>query len=111
MKLPNVENAYIDMRKLTDYALDPAREEGGGKARVFETVLGIRQGDAEYLHDAIIGGVLVHDATATQKNPYGQKYEVQFEIMGLNERFANNLTVWIIRNDEDFPRLVTVYVV
>jgi hypothetical protein len=110
LKLPNHENAYIDIRKLTQYALDPTREEGGGKARVFETALGILQEDADYLREAIYNAVQITDARKTQLTPYGQKFEVQFEMTGLNGNMATIITAWIVRNDEDFPRLVTTYV-
>ena len=35
MKLPNAENAYVDLRKLADYCLDSEHERGKHKARVF----------------------------------------------------------------------------
>jgi hypothetical protein len=111
LELPNRENAFIDMRKLRDYALDPLREEGGGKAHVFEVALGITQGDAEYLESEIQKAILTQDAKPTQNTIYGQKFELQFDMLGLNRKTAKVLTVWIIRHDEDFPRLVTTYVI
>lgn len=110
MKLPNYTQTIIDMRKLTHYALDPTREEGGGKAHVFEVALDITQEDADFLRDAIIQGIQTNDAEMTQKTQYGQKYEVEFEIEGLNEQVATIMTVWIVLDGEDFPRLVTTYV-
>ena len=41
MKLRDVVNRiYIDPRKLTEYALNPAHPRGGHKARVFRSALG-----------------------------------------------------------------------
>ena len=40
-KLPNVENATVDIRKIIEYALNPDNVSGGAnKARVFESALG-----------------------------------------------------------------------
>lgn len=40
MKLPNAENAVIDIAKLRDYSLNPNHPEGKHKARVFQAKLG-----------------------------------------------------------------------
>jgi hypothetical protein len=50
-KLPNAEHAFVDIRKLTDYLLDPTHHRGRHKARVFRAAFGIGQGDAEWLRD------------------------------------------------------------
>jgi hypothetical protein len=39
VKLPNAEMAFIDMRKLRDYALDPDHRVGKHKARLFVALL------------------------------------------------------------------------
>jgi hypothetical protein len=35
MKIPNAENAVVDIRKLKDYCLNPQHEEGKHKSRLF----------------------------------------------------------------------------
>ncbi len=52
MKLPNAENAVIDIKKLRDYCLNPNHPEGKHKARVFLEKLDIGRDDAERLHPA-----------------------------------------------------------
>ncbi len=47
MKLPNAENAVIDIKKLRDYCLNPNHPEGKHKARVFLEKLDIGRDDAE----------------------------------------------------------------
>ena len=47
MKLPNAENAVVDIAKLRDYCLDPNHPEGKHKARIFMEKLGITKKDAE----------------------------------------------------------------
>jgi hypothetical protein len=40
---------------------------------------------------------------------FGQKYEVNGILRGPSGREARVTTIWIVKNGEDFPRLVTVY--
>jgi hypothetical protein len=49
VKIQNSENAFIDMRKLQDYALDPNHRVGKHKARLFAVLLGMKLDDAEAL--------------------------------------------------------------
>ena len=39
MKIPNAELAIVDIRKLRDYCLNPAHDEGKHKARLFMMAL------------------------------------------------------------------------
>ena len=48
-------------------------------------------------------------AVPTKRNAYGQKYVIDFE-MNYSGRTAEIRTVWIVRDDENFPRFVTCYV-
>jgi hypothetical protein len=50
------------------------------------------------------------DAIMGQQNEFGQRYTIDFEMTGLNGKTAVIRSGWIIRFDEDFPRLATVYV-
>jgi hypothetical protein len=45
-KLPNPDDAVVDIRKLRDYCLNPAHPRGRNKARVFASVLGLTASDA-----------------------------------------------------------------
>jgi hypothetical protein len=58
MKLPNAENAVVDIAKLHDYCLNPNHPEGKHKARVFLAKLGIGRNDAERLRQLILEGIL-----------------------------------------------------
>lgn len=111
MKIPNANRAVIDIRKLTDYALNPDHPEGGDKARVFAAALGFTADNSELLENALLNAVQSDDAIIGKKNAYGQRYRVDFEITGPNGKTAIVRSGWIIRFDEDFPRLATVYVV
>jgi len=109
MKLPNAARAFVDIAKLRDYCLDSTHPEGRHKARVFHSALGISSGDAEFLHEAILDAVAGGDAVAGDLDTYGARYLVDFELKRETMRAAIR-TVWIVRRNEDFPRLLTCYV-
>jgi hypothetical protein len=47
-------NAFVDVAKLRDYALNPNHPEGRHKTRVFSASLGIDQSNADWLAQAIL---------------------------------------------------------
>ena len=49
MKLPNADQAIIDIAKLRDYCLNPQHPRGQHKARVFRSALGLDESNAEEL--------------------------------------------------------------
>jgi hypothetical protein len=109
MKLPNVARASVDIAKLRDYCLNSTHPEGRHKARVFHSALGISSGDAEFLRQAILDAVAGTDAVAGDSDAHGARYLVDFELKR-ESRQAAIRTVWIVRRNEDFPRLLTCYV-
>lgn len=109
MKLPNPENAIIDSEKLTGYCLNPEHPDGRHKAIVFKSALDLDLDDAEELRTALLQAVATYYAIPTQRNPYGQKYIIDFVLTRLGKQAIIH-SVWIVRNNEDFPRLITCYV-
>ena len=61
MKLPNAEQAIVNIAKLGDYSLDAAHEEGKHKARVFAAALGIDQDGADWLRTMLLAAALRYD--------------------------------------------------
>jgi len=112
MRLPNAENAVLDIEKLRDYCLNPNHPEGKHKARVFFDKLGIRQNDAEDLRQAILEGVLLAEAIEQKPSLFGRRFVVDL-LVSRGEGFVLSKalvrTAWIIRNGEDFPRLTTCF--
>jgi len=47
VKLPNAEEAIVEIEKLRDYSLSPDHPVGKHKARVFEASLGLRREHAQ----------------------------------------------------------------
>ena len=94
MKLPNGERADLGT-KLEDYALNSNHRNGQHKARVFESALGITLRNKEVLARALL------EAAA---------YALRFKMM-TDKGSATVLCAWIIRRNEDFPRLTTCFIV
>jgi hypothetical protein len=69
MKLPNPDNAIIDMRELLTYCLDTEHSEGQHKARVFRSALGLTQAGADELRAALMDAAISHDAIPVPRNP------------------------------------------
>ncbi|QIZ71236.1 DUF6883 domain-containing protein [Oxynema aestuarii] len=109
MKLPNPDLALIPFEKLEGYSLNPNHSEGQHKAIVFQSALGIGLEEAEELRVALRQALKTEDAIPTNRNSYGQKYQIDFE-MTRESRSAIIRSVWIIRQNEDFSRLITCYI-
>ena len=110
MLLPNAEIALIDDRKLIDYCLSESHPIGKHKARVFMSALGFSLENFQDLKDGILNKILDNDAIQTEINQYGTLYVVDVEIENPPKE-AMVRTSWIIKVDEDFPRLTSCYVI
>ncbi|MGA3066549.1 MAG: DUF6883 domain-containing protein [Tepidisphaeraceae bacterium] len=108
MKLPNGHRAIIDVKKLEDYCLSFAHKRGRHKARLFAASLGVGINQVEALRNALAGAASDGEATPTRKNRFGQLYRVDFEMTGQN-RPKRVLSIWIVPDNEQIPRLVTCY--
>lgn len=109
MDLPNASKAFVDIRKLIEYSLDFDSPRGRHKARVFKAVLGIEVNDAELLKKLILESVFSGDYILGELDFYGQRYSGRCKIE-FGGKSATIQTRWIVRRDEDFPRLTSVFV-
>ncbi len=109
MKLPNPELAIIDTKKLSDYCLNFEHPDGQHKARVFKSALGISLENVEKLRLAILEAIQVNKAIIDKSNQYGQKYIVDFTMVRAQQQ-ATIHSVWIVKHNENFSRLVTCYI-
>ena len=76
MKLPNGQHCDLGT-KLEDYSLNPLHREGRHKARVFESMLGITQANAEVLRVAIQSAAASSDEA--EAAPQASDVHVQHE--------------------------------
>lgn len=110
MIVPHAEKALVDIRKLTDYCLNPEHEIGKHKARVFVSALDLTSENAEELKDALLAAVKNNDAQAGRFDKFGQRYTVDFE-MSRGIKRATIRSGWIIETGTDFPRFTTCFVI
>ncbi len=107
MKLPNGNKAQIG-DKLDRYSLNIQHPKGKDKAVMFRNRLGITLANRELLETALLESVLKNDAIIHKNDEYGTQYDVKFL---MTTEFGSSLVIgcWIIRKDEDFPRLTNTY--
>ncbi len=109
MKLPNGEHASLGT-KLGDYVLNPFHRHGQHKARVFESALGITLANQEVLARALLAAAKdSNDFAASGDNGFGETYTLRFRLT-VEKGSATVLSAWIIRHNEDFPRLTTCFI-
>jgi hypothetical protein len=109
MKLPNGKQAFIDVTKVRDYALNPTHPEGKHKARVFAAALGIGASHTEWLIGELRKAALDTDCIGGRQDEHGQRYIVEFAATR-HGKTARLRSVWILRPTENSPRLVSCYV-
>lgn len=109
MRLPNGDRADLGT-KLEDYVLNPRHREGRHKARLFESVLGITIANSGVLRQAILSAAEIsEDATPLGNNGHGEVFALRFPFE-TEKGSTMILTAWIVLDGEDFPRLVTCYI-
>jgi len=110
MKLPNGDRADLGT-KLEDYSLNPLHRHGQHKARVFESALGITLANKEVLASALLAAAEKSDEfAALGDNGFGETYALRF-LLTTEKGSATVLSAWIVRHNEDFPRLTTCFIV
>jgi hypothetical protein len=106
MKLPNSENAFIAKEKILDYLLD--EENSKGKSNFFN-LFGYFKDNFEDLAKYLIKLSSSGEVSETEHTKFGLKFIISGNIIAPNGRSIVMTSVWIIKNDEDFPRFVTAY--
>jgi hypothetical protein len=109
MKLPNGEQAMVDIEKLVDYCLNPEHPRGKHKARVFLSACGLTAEHAEFLREQLIEAAAEGEAVPRPEIGRGRRYVIEWSITGPTGTTLVR-SAWIIRTDEDFPRFVSAFV-
>ena len=107
MKLPNSKRAILG-DKLERYCLNFDHSVGKHKALLFRKRLGITLANKDVLEEALLRAICDHSAVLYKEDTWRIHYDVKFF---LETRFGASwlLSSWIIRVQEDFPRLTNVY--
>ncbi len=76
---------------------------------MFASAFGLTAAHAEELRVILLAAAVVNDAETVDADEYGQRYQMDVMINGpANVGWVR--TAWIVRADEDFPRLTSCYV-
>ena len=108
MKLPNADHALVDREKITEYLLNPAPPDNGGKAKFFKA-LGFRRDDWQMLALALGKLALKSSVAKCTESSHGVKYVVDGKIETPSWRAPTIRTIWIVDRGLDTPRFVTAY--
>lgn len=108
MNIPNIGRAVASYEKIVGYLLNPGHPEGGDKCEYF-TRFGFSVAQWEVLAAALIDHATANEVVKTETTKYGTRYVVEGPIKSPDKRNPDIRSVWFIRNDENFPRLVTAY--
>lgn len=107
MKLPNGHQADLG-NKIEDYCLNFNHQKGKHKAILFRSKLGITLENADLLKKAIKQAAINEPVMIRKTNEYGTHYNMKILIKtDVGESLI--LIAWIIRTDENFPRLTNCY--
>jgi hypothetical protein len=105
-RLPNGDRAELDLRKLTEYCLNPGHPRGRHKARVFRDALGIGQADAEELRARFLRAAREGTAVLHERDEWGERWRVDVAMLRQNKRVMIR-TIWIVRRSSPNPKFVT----
>jgi hypothetical protein len=108
VKLPRVEDAIVDERKLTEYLLAEGHPVGRTKARFFQG-LGYSRSSADALRRALLAHARDNEISIVEETQFGSKYAVEGELPGLEGRTAQVRVIWFVEAGEKRPRFVTAY--
>jgi hypothetical protein len=100
MRLPNAENAVVELGKITEYLLNEEHEDGRGKA-LFLLSFGFLPQSPERLVDALLGLVRTHEVSSLQPSPHGTKYIVDGRLQAPDGRQPVVRTVWMFDHGRD----------
>jgi len=107
-RVPSVDHAIVDDRKLADYLLSLGHPLGQAKAR-FLLALGFRRDDLEGLRRALLDHAAASPAVASRETEFGAKYVVEGPLTAPGGRAVIVRSVWFVERGSTGPRLVTVY--
>ena len=103
-------NSYsvAEHEKISDYLLDPAHPDNGGKAEFFRK-LGFRRNEWEALASALRTLAETADVAGSMESPHGRKYAIVGRIESPEGKAATLQTIWIVDKGLDGARFVTAY--
>ena len=108
MPIPNAHQATIPPEKLSGYLLNPLHPVGGPKASWF-LMLGYQTEIPELLAADLLKIVGSSADFDSLQDVFGVKYVVRGVLRTPSGRLVPLLSIWMIENGSDVPRLVSAY--
>ena len=108
MKIPNNDQSFVADNKITDYLLNDNHELGRHKADFFKR-FGFDPDDVATFKSSLIQHSIERDIENKKDTDFGTKYELKCKIKTPDERNPCIVTVWIIENGQEEPKLVTAF--
>lgn len=99
----------VDIRKPSEYCLNPEHPVGKHKARVFTASLGIGRNQAAWLKQEILKQI----ENATLQKEFEDEYGVRNSAvipLEIDGKQASLKTIWIIRSDKNIAELLTCFI-
>jgi hypothetical protein len=108
MKLPHAERAMVERAKLTEYLLNAAHPDNGGKAAFFQSQ-GFHPANWHALADALVEMARDAEVVKNVASRHGEKYILAGRLRALGGKRPLVRSVWIVDQGATAPRLVTAY--
>jgi hypothetical protein len=108
MRLPQIELAFVDERRVRDYLLAVSHPSGKGKARFFNSV-GFQQNQASELQNALLGHAANNDIKSVVETQFGSKYVIEGSLAAPGGQFVQIRAIWFLERGAAAPRFVTAY--
>lgn len=108
MKIPNNNLSFVADNKINVYLLSDIHEIGKHKADFFKR-FGFDLSDVETFKGLLIQHSIDRDIEKTKDSDFGIKYELKCEIKTPDDRNPCIVTVWLVENGQEEPKLVTAY--
>ena len=106
--LDGIGQASIPLRKLTQYALN--YENAPDKARAFEQALGYNLTNFPLLLENLKRQIVHAPQIDKGQTPYGRRFQIIVELLGVNQKTAKVLTGWLIDQRTQACHLTTIHI-
>ena len=107
-QLPGFANAVVADAKITDYLLNDAHPNNGGKAKFF-MAFGFTPANWQELKNALLDHPRNNPYVSTTTTAYGEKYEVQCSLLTPDTRNPCIRSFWIVLAANPSPQFITGY--
>lgn len=108
MRMPDVDRFVVEERKITQYLLNAAHPDNGGKARFFDS-LGFTVAGWPVLAEALQEHARDAEVLRCVESQHGCKYVLDGPIETPRRIMATIRSIWIVDLTKRVPRLVTAY--